>query len=63
MYLSVSHPGPVKYLRQGLGGLVAFCVAIRVGAWLIAPVWPLIIILLALAGIFRLLTGRPYGGS
>jgi len=53
----------VKYLRQGLGGLVAFCVAIRVGAWLIAPVWPLIIILLALAGIFRLLTGRPYGGS
>jgi len=52
----------MKQVRPALGGLLAVCVVVRVGAWLIAPAWPLIVTLLVLLGILRLITGRPYGG-
>ena len=47
----------MKYLRQGLGGLLMFCVVIRMAAWLLAPALPLIAVLFGLAAILSYLIG------
>ncbi len=35
--------GLLEQVRNGIGGLVLVCIGLRVGAWLIAPVLPLLI--------------------
>jgi hypothetical protein len=47
----------VKHLTRGLGGLFAFCLLLRVGAWLVAPALPLLAVLLFLAGVLTLVIG------
>ncbi|MEA2901386.1 MAG: hypothetical protein QOH36_1273 [Actinomycetota bacterium] len=50
----------MRYWHNGLVAMVAFCVAVRVAAWLIAPAWPLILTLGILLGLYRLIFDRPY---
>lgn len=50
----------MKYLERGLGGVIVFCIAIRIAAWLIEPLWPLIIVLAVLLGLYRLLSGQSF---
>lgn len=47
----------MKYIRQGLGGLLMFCLIIRVAAWLLAPALPLIAILFVLAALLVRMIG------
>lgn len=35
----------MKHLRYGLGGLLALCIVLRIGAWLVGPVLPLVAVL------------------
>jgi hypothetical protein len=44
----------MKYFTRGLGGLFAFCLVLRVGAWLVAPALPLLAVMLFLAGVLTL---------
>lgn len=48
----------MRHLRTGLGGLVAICVTLRVAAWLVAPVLPLLVVLFAMAVIVNVMFGR-----
>ncbi|MGI8491554.1 MAG: hypothetical protein ACR2NJ_02190 [Acidimicrobiales bacterium] len=52
----------MRQVTAALSGLLGICVAVRIAAWLIAPAWPIIIVLLALLGLFRLILGRPFRG-
>jgi len=49
----------VKYLRSGLGGLVALCVVLRVAAWLIAPVLPVVVALLCVVALLMAVVRPP----
>ncbi len=49
----------MKYFRSGLLWLFVFCVVIRIGAWLVTPVLPLVAILLGLVFILSLIFGGP----
>ena len=51
-------PGPLAQLRNGVGGLVLVCIGLRVGAWLIAPVLPLLIGLFVMVVLWSLLSQR-----
>ena len=44
----------MKYLTRGLGGLLALCLMLRVGAWLVEPALPLVAVLFFLTAIFTL---------
>lgn len=48
----------MKYVRQGLEGLVMFCLIVRVAAWLLAPAFPLIVVLFLVLELFHLMIGR-----
>ena len=45
----------MKYLTRGVGGLLALCLMLRVGAWLIEPALPLLAVLFFLTAIFSLI--------
>lgn len=47
----------MKYLRQGLGGLLVFCLMIRLAAWLLAPALPLVVVLFVVTAILARLIG------
>lgn len=53
-------PPMVTRVTAALSGLLALCIVVRVAAWLIAPAWPLLLVLGALLGAFRLLAGSPF---
>jgi hypothetical protein len=49
----------VRWLRNVLGVLLAFCLVLRIGAWLIAPLLPVLSVLLLLAaGLTLVVNGR-----
>ena len=48
----------MRYLVQGLVGLLALCLTLRLAAWLITPAIPLLMVLLMLALIVSLLVSR-----
>lgn len=48
----------MRYVRDGLGGLLLFCLVIRLAAWLVTPAIPLLLVLTAIAYITYLLTLR-----
>ncbi len=50
----------VTRITAALGGVLAVCVVVRIAAWVIAPAWPLMLVLGALLGLFRLMTGSPF---
>ena len=45
-------------LRDALGVVLLICVAVRVGAWLLEPAIPLLVVLFALAALFTVMLGR-----
>jgi len=49
----------VKHVKNGLGGLLAVCIIVRVGAWLLAPLIPALIILFCLVAIVTGIAGGP----
>jgi hypothetical protein len=48
----------VKRLQDGLGVLIALCIVVRVGAWLVQPAIPLLIGLFVLTALFIYTFGR-----
>ncbi len=48
----------VKKVRDGLGALLAVCLAVRVGAWLVRPAVPLVAVLLVMFGLYVWIIGR-----
>ena len=48
----------MRYLVQGLGGLLTLCLTLRLAAWLITPAIPMLTVLAILSLIVSLLISR-----
>jgi CHASE2 domain-containing sensor protein len=47
-----------KVVTQGLSGLLFVCLIVRVGAWLVQPVIPMLAVMFVVAAIVERVVGR-----